>query len=323
MKFISQTKFQSVLLCNLLLLSVLIEAKSAITYQFSGGRFGDNLLSYCHAKWLSYSLNIPFYYRPFEYSNQLTMHTHEVQLTNEIMSKFDEVININISNVCNIDPNKNVLYIIPFFSESIVEREQTLFPYLFAVNWDDLGFKKILCKMISPAFQLRTAGAGPQEGLISVALHIRIGTGFDINGLKDYWWIMTQKWVELKFPPLPFYIHALERIKKHFSNQKLYVYLFTDHNDPQELVEIIEQEMDCQGITFDYRREQNCHNINVLEDFFSLISFDCLIRSDSNFSLVASKLADYKMQISPWHINYDSGLPVVDEICVNNQIIRC
>ncbi|HEV7737800.1 MAG TPA: hypothetical protein VGO47_10580, partial [Chlamydiales bacterium] len=44
------------------------DSTQAITYEFSGGRFGDNLLAYFHAKWVSYKYNIPFFYKEFPYS---------------------------------------------------------------------------------------------------------------------------------------------------------------------------------------------------------------------------------------------------------------
>ena len=51
---------------------------NGITYSFTGGRFGDNLESYCTARWLSYKHGLEFYYRPFRYSEMLVMHqTHK------------------------------------------------------------------------------------------------------------------------------------------------------------------------------------------------------------------------------------------------------
>jgi len=46
---------------------------------------------------------------------------------------------------------------------------------------------------------------------------------------------------------------------------------------------------------FDYRVDLNDEFINVLNDFFSLTLFDCLIRADSNFSGIAAKITDYNM----------------------------
>ena len=51
-----------------------VEAPKAVTYDFSGGRFGDNLISYLHGKWVAHVLNLTFLYRPFEFSDKLEMH---------------------------------------------------------------------------------------------------------------------------------------------------------------------------------------------------------------------------------------------------------
>ncbi len=47
------------------------------------------------------------------------------------------------------------------------------------------------------------------------------------------------------------------------------------------------------NIEFDFRRENNSHNKNVLTDFFSLFNFDVLIHSHSNFSISAACINDY------------------------------
>src|SRR5271156_1825171 len=48
--------------------------QKAITYPATGCRFGDNLLAYLNARWLSYKYNLPFLYRQFPYSDQLALH---------------------------------------------------------------------------------------------------------------------------------------------------------------------------------------------------------------------------------------------------------
>ena len=50
---------------------------SAVTYEFSNGRFGDNLLTYFHAKWISYQAGIPLLYKPFPYAEQLVFSATE------------------------------------------------------------------------------------------------------------------------------------------------------------------------------------------------------------------------------------------------------
>ena len=60
-----------------LFLAQIINARSAVTYTFSGGRFGDNLLSYSRAKYVASLYGIPLLYIPFPYSDYLMMHNLE------------------------------------------------------------------------------------------------------------------------------------------------------------------------------------------------------------------------------------------------------
>ena len=54
-----------------LLFAMTLHAEEVITYELSDGRFGDNLLSYLHAKWISHEKKIPLLYKPFTFSNEL------------------------------------------------------------------------------------------------------------------------------------------------------------------------------------------------------------------------------------------------------------
>src|SRR5438477_11202069 len=56
---------------------------SAITWKPNGGRFGDNLVSYCKAKWIAYMFNIELLYLPFPYSDELMIHENEKMYTEE------------------------------------------------------------------------------------------------------------------------------------------------------------------------------------------------------------------------------------------------
>ncbi|NDD58753.1 MAG: hypothetical protein EBZ47_05820 [Chlamydiae bacterium] len=58
-----------------------------LTYH-GGGRFGDRLIAYMHAKWLSYKYNIPMLYIPFAYSDDLILDDIELQYRNHGFNKF-------------------------------------------------------------------------------------------------------------------------------------------------------------------------------------------------------------------------------------------
>lgn len=291
----------------------LLEAKSAVTYALSGGRLGDNLLAYCHAKWISYKYKIPLFYMPFEYSDQLMMHTKEIPLLGLSKNNFSLIMDICQSLYVSIDPNANILYIIPYFPESIEEANSLRHEFYFPIDWHNQEFKEGLKKMICPSYFFEMP-AIPSDS-ISVALHVRIGTGFDVAGLKEFYNSLSLGSI-LKFPPLSYYKEQTQKIINFYPNQKIYIHLFTDHDNPEELIDIIAQDINDARITFGYRKYCNKHNLNVLEDFFAITKFDCLIRPDANFSLVASKLGDYKIQISPMHGKKLNEEFIIDQVFI-------
>lgn len=292
-----------------LFVSTLLPARSAVTYTFSGGRFGDNLLAYSRAKYIACLYDIPLLYIPFPYSDHLMMHNHEISLTQEKINQFKKVVNYkDVKGI--IDPEADLLYVVPFFPESVYERNCPRNPYLFDVDWDQTQFKKELQRMIQPIKALNLLPL-PSD-MVTIAVHVRIGTGFDILPWQNY--ADMTKGQPLKWPPLSFYIEGLQKISALFPDQKIYAYIFTDHDKPCEIKDYFVKAFCNNQIIFDCREVNNKHNANVLEDFFSLTQFDCLIRPDSNFSVMAEKIADYKVLIAPWHASQQDGQVIIDEI---------
>lgn len=283
--------------------------RSAVTYTFSGGRFGDNLLSYSRAKYISYLYDIPLLYIPFAYSDSLMMHNLELHYSQEKVKEYKGVVSYKQVNGV-IDSEADIIYVVPFFPESVYERNCPRNPYLFDVDWDNPKFKQELQKMIKSVDRLNLLQM-PTD-CITVALHVRIGTGFDLIG--NYTYDDMIKWHPLKWPPLSFYVEALQKVAAQFPDQKIYVYIFTDHNNPSELMDYFAKIITDTRIQFDCRLYGNNHNTNVLEDFFSLLQFDCLIRSDSNFSVMAEKIGDYKILIAPKHVSQQNGETIIDDI---------
>jgi hypothetical protein len=148
---------------------------------------------------------------------------------------------------------------------------------------------------------------------MTIALHIRKGTGWDIPVYRITPAQLTASH-PLRFAPDSFYIHQLKKITQLYKDASFYVHLFTDHNDPAQLAADYQAALNCNRVTFGWRTALNNEFVNVLEDFFALTHFDCLIRPDSNFSIVASKLADYKILISPWHGVVHGDTTLIDEI---------
>jgi hypothetical protein len=238
------------------------------------------------------------------------MHTLEKKYSPETRQTFKQVVSYRDVNG-QLDPESGCLYVIPPFFDSIVEREDKLFPFLFEVDWEDPDFKKEIQRMIAPAFTLSFPPL-PTD-CITVALHVRKGTGFDIPHFQPNFDKLCEMF-PLKCPPDSFYIEQIQRIVNMFHNQKIYIYLFTDHDKPADLIELYKATIDSDRVTFDCRKTDNNYRSNVLEDFFALTKFDCLIRGDSYFSFIASKLSNYKVLLSPWHFINNGGTIIIDEV---------
>lgn len=266
----------------------------AVTYELSPGRFGDNLISYIHAKWISYTYNIPLLYKPFVYSDQLVLHKRELLYTDNIKESFNKTI--YLGNKTSVDPHdtSSILYIVPYFPESKWELKNCKSyaggPWdYFLIDWHNKTFIEELRKIIKPNTPIIPMKLPPDR--ITVALHMRRGGNHDTPE--------TLLQFPLKFLPNDFYIKQLHQLYGLLKEKPLYVYIFTDDNHPEKLAKIFEKHFQHYEIQFDYRKQGNSDTTNVIEDFFALDQFDCLIHSESNFSFIMNKISNYMISIYP------------------------
>ena len=270
---------------------------SAITWQPNGGRFGDNLLSYAKTKWLARNHNLQLLYLPFDYSDQLLLSEQETMLTPEREKQFLRTKYIPLSTFTP-SLNKNILYINHWRAKTIID-------------WSDLEFVEELKKTIAPRYPLEKVTI-PTDCL-SIAVHIRTGGGFgaDTQQEKDR--------CPLRFVAPEFYIQQIQRMVDKFPAEKIYVHIFTDHQKPEELVEIFKKSLKNKSISFGWR-EQNHHNKNVLEDFFSMMDFDCLIRPGSHYSRFVERLGNNKIVIFPESVKKtSSGKKIITSIVIKTR----
>lgn len=288
-------------------------ARCAVTYNFSGGRFGDNLIAYFHARWIAHIFDIPFLYRPFPYSDHLMMHVTDEQLDEEgIAQRFKKVTTLEKDIQLTIERDQPTLYVIPYFPESLFEHECWEFPY-FTVDWNDAAFHALMHAAVQPRVPIAPLSL-PADG-VTIALHIRAGGGFDGAHAQKTW--------PLKFPSLEYYGEQLAYIAQQYTGRKIYVYLFTDDPNPAALAAYYAHSLKCPRIHFMYRAQGNHHTANVLEDFFALMQCDCLIRADSNFAIAAAHLASYKMVISPAHHHWEGSRLVIDQVTIERPSRAC
>ncbi len=290
-----------------LLSSSLLFANAAVTYEFSGGRFGDCLISYLHAKWFSYKEGIPLIYKPFVHSTGLVMDEAELRV-HPCKSNYSRNY-LGRGEVGCGRRTEGTLYICPYFPEDVWELQNTLSlngePYYsFPVDWKDEGFREAALAMIAPKRKLQLPRL--QEGAIHVALHLREGGGFDFDDFRTRF--------PLKLPPLHFYIDGLRAVLELFPGKKVECHVFTDALNPEALVRQIEEMIPNAQVQFRFRKGGNHFNRNVLEDFFSLFLFDVLIRPQSNFSMIPSLLKDYAVVYSPKECSIQEGVVRIEEV---------
>ncbi|HLB41196.1 MAG TPA: hypothetical protein VJJ83_05375 [Candidatus Babeliales bacterium] len=308
---------------------------SGVSYKPNCGRLGDQLICYMHAKWVAYKYNLQLYYKPFIYSDQLVLDGVD-QRYQEVLTRFLQpkpLLPGQSLEALLADGDKGMLYEIPYFPESVEELKTTVAPdsydkfkrstnifAYFPVDWSDRKFKKLLQKLIAPKQPLNLVPLPKNK--LTIALQVRKNSGgFDLPLLSDTppaKFNPNQVYVDvvfpLKHPPESYYIEQLQVAIKLFAGQPIYVYMFTDDPAPLPILERIKQAINDPKVEFACRTTENNHYSNVLEDLFSMTKFDCLIRPDSNISIVASKLGDFKLVISPAHHHWEERKLVIDEV---------
>jgi len=285
-----------------LFLSHALFAEAKVTYGFSEGRLGDDLISYLHAKWVSYLYQIPLSYIPFDGSDNFLLHELE-----EKIGSGEKIVSLN--DLSQLDRMKNVVYKIPYAPDYLQEYEhirglKNICPYI-KVDWEDKIFIEWARPFLSPRVPVKTLSLPTDK--ITVALHIRRNVGVDgdrrLTNLYPY-----------KFLSNIFYLDQIRWIYKEFNEQPLYIYFFSNDPDMEKVAEFYKKTLNIDNITFDWGKESS-----VLTDFYSMMQFDCLVRPQSNLSIVASKFGRQKLVISPEHVKVKRGGNRVDKVLIERR----
>ena len=277
----------------------------AVTFG-EGGRLGDNILDYTHAKWISYKWGIPLLFYNFEYSDQFVFSDAEQHLTNESKSGYVTKVITDFSQLSesvDVDTLYQVGHVPDAYEEYTFLGSYGLY---IPVDWSDKIFRDMMRDLIVPKEKLSLIQ--PPAGMVSVALHYRDGGGFgwDTDSMK--------RGLPLRFPHISYYIKQLKRLTVLVGRQQLYVQLFTDHPDPESIRKQFKAAFPQSNIEFHCRQSGNRHDANVLEDMFSMTNFDCLIRPMSHFSITASHLKDFKIEFYPTGGHWGESGFIVDKV---------
>ncbi len=296
---------------------VTAQANQAVTYWDKGGRFGDRLIAYAAAKWISYKFNIPLLYKPFHYSFMLQLSRDEKKYSQEIAKQFRKKLEIGSNRDVIKHGKNNVLFIIRgvyFRIAGYRSLEQTIKCML-----QDKYFVTELQNMIQPIDPLPQISL-PQDK-VTVAVHVRKGGGFDRPLCSIQYYSNSSKFPAdkqwpIKFPPEQYYVDQIKRITTLFDDVPLFMYIFTDDPNPLGLVNRIKEAVNKENITFSCRQSGNAHNGHVIEDFYNMSRFDCLIRPGSHFGISAQLLGNHKVIIYPKHWKWEGRKLIIDEVSI-------
>lgn len=272
------------------------------------GRLGDCILGYVECRWLSYIHEFEFYYRPFNHSDKLVMHYAHKHFDDHTQQT---EVEIQDASLISLDAQDTF-----FITDGGIEEND--------VGWSDAAFMKLIQSEVSPNNPLNLIQK--PENHITVAVHVRRGGGFDMQLYQEDTvvtaeWVAPLDWREryidraypTKFPPDSYYITLLKYIANLYPEKQIYAHIFTDDPSPELIVAKYTEAVDNPNMVFGYRNDKNTHDSNVLEDFFSMMTFDWLIRPDSWYSDMAGKIGRVKFEIKPNHYRWEGKKLVIWE----------
>jgi len=295
-----------------------VYAQSYFSYRLpsEGARLGDKLILYVNAKWLSYRHGLPLLYKPFEYSDKFMFSKLEMPYE---QAKFNETTLITWDKKPDYKNLNNVVFEVG---------NDPLCEYILSeINFKDSQFRAELKKNLAPTIELETVK--PPKECISIAVHVRKNSnGYDFplsyEVIEKLGYLPEGTYTDLMFPLKhpsdDYFIEQIKRAFDHFGEEKFYVFIFTDDANPSAIADKYQKALSSyKNVIFDYRRTENKHYLNVLEDMFSMANFDALVRGESGFGFIASLIGNYKLKISPTGYHKIGHKIIIDKISIESD----
>lgn len=285
----------------LLLISLNCYGRPSITYRLNTGRLGDHIITYLKCLRAAQKYNLHFIPTPFKHSEHF----------------FSSSKNLRIYR-SNIKDEAAIIRHLDTDALLVID-------YSFRINLleaiKDPEFKSMIQEtfLIEPKEEISVP-----NGYTSVAIHIRKGSSNDpplfadqtirrIKGYAEYYW-------PLKFPPNQYYVDQLRYLVTLFPNEKLFIYIFTDHKNPLHLKQLFEEIFkEYPHFIFSCRDKSIAYQKTIVEDLVSMAQFDCLIRSESNFSKVAHFIGNNKIVIYPISSHWENDKMIIDKKIVTDS----
>ena len=143
----------------------------AITYHIEGWRrLGDALTTVCKTLYFAKMHKLPIYFKDFPYFDQFVIGQNAQMLTPEIAKQFSKKVPI----VAHTDVAKHLESLEPILFECQFLSET---PALYTVTREYPDFEALVKKAFTPLIEIPPLAKPP--AVITVALHVRKGGGFD------------------------------------------------------------------------------------------------------------------------------------------------
>lgn len=279
------------LLVLLLTCTGAIEAATAITYQLSLGRLGDQLIYYCVARGIAFKNDVSFFAKPFRFWNELEMGRKDALYRESLFRGYERIYIRNNQDFLNrYNKARNQLFIL---NHNHWETSSPDFEWYGVDHTPE--FRDFMRTIIAPIATIQQEEL-PNDA-ITVAVHYRTGEGFD-----DQKFITMQQQEENdnpKFRPFNFYVRHIRTIRSLFPLEKIHVHLFTDAANPVKVMERFKEYLSDPNMSFNTRSPQKSWQESTLEDLFNMSRFDCIIRPRSGFSFVAQLIGNPKIVCHP------------------------
>lgn len=281
--------------------------QKAVTY-IRAPRLGNALIAYCHAKWIAYKYHLPLLYLPFDNSEYFKLYEIEQLTYSQWGSKFKNLVSLNNEkDIINL-PSSTIIKVEYFRDDGYTATDGRKKPFL--TDWKNPEFLTILRTALQPRVPIETIEICPDK--VNVLVHVRTGGGFDSRE--------TQLRFPFKFPPNLFYISSIQILSEYLGHPQIYAFILTDDQNPEKIAQEFRAALThLPNIEFNYRKGKAGPSVNIIEDFFSIPKFDCLIRADSTFAIMASLLTDFKIIIYPEKAHVDNDEVFIDEIRMVSQ----